>query len=196
MDTQSFIKLAISREETRSNLCEIYRDETEIVATDGHRLHWINGLPEVQPHFLSGLDAEYPDWKQVLPKQGPEAACQLWGQALDYAQLKAFHTLVKAFDKKVQVVKAENTSRGLKLSAEHDNMKAEIILPNTEVEGIPVDFVVGFNLSYLLDALKPLDRSNIMVTICFHGVLAPIRLDYTGDFEHCHAIIMPMRLAE
>lgn len=196
MDTQSFIKLAISKDDTRFNLCEIYRDKTEIVGCDGSRLHWSNGLPEVRPHFLSGLDAEYPDWKQVLPKGSPEAACQLWGQTLDYAKLKAFHTLVKAFDKKSQLVKAENTSRGLKLSCSHDNMKAEIILPSTEAENMPLEFIVGFNLGHLLDALKPLDRSNVMVTICFHGVLTPIRLDYTGDFEHCHAIIMPMRLAE
>lgn len=194
MDTQAFIKLAVSKDDTRPNLCEVYRDKAEIVATDGHRLHWSNGLPEVQPHFLSGLNAEYPDWRQVVLHSAPDAACQLWGRSLDYAKLKAFHTLVKAFDKKCQAVRAENSAAGLNLSAAKDGMKAEILLPSTEKEGTPFIFTVGFNLGYLLDALKPLDKSSTMATINFRDNLKPIQLDYTGEFEHCHAILMPMRL--
>lgn len=63
-----WVSLAKSTDKYRLNLCEVYRDKHHLVATDGFRLHCSNGLPEVSPHFPSGLDAQFPNWQAVVPK--------------------------------------------------------------------------------------------------------------------------------
>ena len=63
---------ATSKDESRYNLTSIYRDLDCFVATDGHRLHWVNDQEKIEKgYYLSGIDTDFPAWKQELPtKQG------------------------------------------------------------------------------------------------------------------------------
>ena len=65
-----WVRLACSKDISRYNLVEVYRDKNTLVATDGYRMHLSNSLPDMAPHYLSGLDAEFPDYTQIMPK-GP-----------------------------------------------------------------------------------------------------------------------------
>jgi hypothetical protein len=68
MDTIKYLELAVSKDVSRYNMEAIYRDINCMVATDGHRLHLVGGLATIdKPHFLNGLDAEFPNYNAVLP---------------------------------------------------------------------------------------------------------------------------------
>jgi len=69
LTNMEWVSLAKSDDKYHLNLCEVYRDKHHLVATDGFRLHCSNGLPEVAPHFPSGMDAQFPDWQAVIPKE-------------------------------------------------------------------------------------------------------------------------------
>jgi DNA polymerase III sliding clamp (beta) subunit (PCNA family) len=87
MNTLDFVTLATSKDDTRYNMTQVYRDKTELVGTDGHRLHYVDNLPPVEkPHFLSGLDAPFPEWRQVIPP----ATEQKFTIVLTREKLKAF----------------------------------------------------------------------------------------------------------
>ena len=77
MESLEYVSLAKSTDKTRYMLNSVYRDATALVATDGYRLHWIDGLPEQKPAYIDGLDAQFPDYAQVLPKGTPSATVGL-----------------------------------------------------------------------------------------------------------------------
>ena len=53
MEALEYVEIAKSRDEGRYNMTGIYRDTERLVATDGHRLHMVDGMPKIdKPHFL------------------------------------------------------------------------------------------------------------------------------------------------
>lgn len=70
LDRQAWCAIAKLKDDTRYNLQYVYRDLTSMVATDGHRMHLVTGLPEVKAHFIGAddPDMQFPDYLQVLPK--------------------------------------------------------------------------------------------------------------------------------
>lgn len=86
-DAQKYVQLAVSKDRTRETITGVYRDKTALVATDGHRLHYLPDMPEVsQGSYLDGRDSQFPDWRQVLPNTPLLGQVQLMG--LEAATLK------------------------------------------------------------------------------------------------------------
>lgn len=188
METLDYIKLAVSKDKTRYNICSIYRDKNHFVATDGHRLHYANGLPDADPHFIDGRDAQYPDWKQVLPNSTKEV---LSIKHNDYINaLKPFLEFIPKIGRyKREAVKVEGKNgvvefnytdkdRGLNLSCK--------IIGGSDFDS------TGYGAKYLLDALKPLEKmKNETATFILDDINAPLRIEYRAF--NGKAVIMPCR---
>jgi hypothetical protein len=71
MDSMKYVELAKDDSSYgRANLSAVYREKDRLVATDGHRLHYVGGLPSVEKgHFLDGRDAEFPNYETVFIKE-------------------------------------------------------------------------------------------------------------------------------
>lgn len=152
-NSMKFVELAVSKDQTRYNLCGMYRDKKHLVGTDGHRIHFANGLPEIETgHYLNGIDAQFPDWNQVLPKVEPVSVFIL---KLDKDVIN-FLSGVKVMDKdtKAQRISLELADGGLlrfHYSGQLGVMSAFYSHTVFEVSG--PTFEVGFNVHYLLDVL-------------------------------------------
>jgi hypothetical protein len=60
---------AVSTDPTRYNLDVPYRDGTRLVATDGHRLHLVEGLPDTGKGFIDGRNFEFVHYQSVVPER-------------------------------------------------------------------------------------------------------------------------------
>lgn len=190
MEALKYIELAKSKDESRYNLTSVYRDTHHLVATDGHRLHMSNGLPEARPHFLNGIDAEFPDYKQIIPKQDPVGKIEYHtsnnGKRI-LLSLKAISKAVKEFDRSL-VCKIEfHDKKPIKIIFEHPELKLEHTLEAFVYEG--KDITTGITLSYLIDALAFIPNS--LCTISVYGDLVPIKIESNTGLT---AIVMPAKL--
>lgn len=200
MDTNKWVSLARSKDKTRFNLCSVYRAATSIVATDGHRLHMSNGLPEVEPHFVDDIDGEFPDYTQVLPKTNVPSDCMLYfiSQAVDGSKqqikrLRKILAVVKAFERIPNVV-LEVAASGATIShvgVDGFEIKYSLFI-DAEVSRVPgscdLPIRVGVNLAYFIDALGMTEDN--AATLDIYGELGPMRFDNGTQT----AIVMPARI--
>jgi DNA polymerase III sliding clamp (beta) subunit (PCNA family) len=156
MDTLKYVEIAKSRDEGRYNLTGIYRDTERLVATDGHRLHMVEGLSKIdKPHFLDGRDSDFPCYETVLLKN-PTLVCSVKFEAKDIKRMKAFLSM---YDRKI--------SRGVWLSCSHQ--KGLVIETTEEEKGWSASmrfsceesrcdraFKIGIDLQYVIEALVPM----------------------------------------
>ena len=79
MEKMDFVKIAVSTDDYKFQLQKVYRDTEYLVATNGHRLHYSNGLPKVEVgHYVDGSTAhQFPEWKQILPTTSPVVSVEL-----------------------------------------------------------------------------------------------------------------------
>jgi hypothetical protein len=204
-----WVSLAKSDDKYRLNLCEVYRDKHHLVATDGFRLHCSNGLPEVSPHFPSGLDAEFPNWQAVIPKE------EFLIETLDIVATTKFLRTLKAtvtFCKSIKLRpiarvefqsvyhKPQNStdfyatfSLQTSWQVEIDNFRLRVKIAN---ETCKIFDNFGINLAYLNDALsmptirklslyRGDDKTTNVATIVAHD-----------DDRSRQAIIMPVLLKD
>lgn len=200
MNKNDWLNLAISKDETSPHLLEAYRDKTNLVATDGHRLHLINNLPEATPGYVSGLNLDYPDYKTCIPdsKDCQEITFET-GMLKDIkkmlADLKKIAGIIKPYDSMTTVkltikdrqVKIEST--GSERQPFFISYKLEAILPEVD----HVNHVAGINLSYLIDALRVLlITESPGMELLVSGQLAPMLFKF--DAGSLEALVMPIRL--
>lgn len=71
-DPVAWVAKARSKEQVRVYLTQSYSDGKYLIATDGHRMHWIEtDLPAgYYDHDgqLIDIDGTFPDWKRVIPQ--------------------------------------------------------------------------------------------------------------------------------
>lgn len=199
MEAMKYVEIAKSKDPTRFNLCEVYRDKTEIVATNGHRMHWSNHLPEVEPHYLSGLDAEFPSWRTVLPTENLSATAEIGLLAGEKGKFKALLGCLKNGTKHNRVF--------VKFIPVVDSSPARCEIKTTQLDGMECsmefytmgcsrEFSFCVNAQYFFDALSPLVLSKdctASLSLKFYGDLNPILIDYNGKLDSLHALIMPMK---
>lgn len=187
MENMKWVQSAVSKDKSRYNLCEVYRDKTELVATDGNRLHMITGMPETEPHYLSGADHSYPDWRQVMPKNGCSARV-----VLNSYELVSW---LKRFKKAVTLMKHDSKQPTVSLSPdgfinysspEGVELKISILFTSPE----PLEKPIGLNPIYLFDALSMVHEEAGNIEMEFNGELGPVKLT-SGKRT---AIVMPVRL--
>ena len=152
----------------------------EIQISNNHiRIH----LGELQ--FTSKLiDGKFPDYKRVVPEPS------------EYPVL-ANKNLLKQSLIRASILSNEKY-RGVRIILEQDKLRAFAHNPEQEEaeEEIEVDYAggeleIGFNVSYLLDALNIIKTERIQLTISDPNssclILPP-------DDEQCKFVVMPMRL--
>lgn len=183
MDTIKYLELATSKDSGRYNLNSIYRDKTCMVATDGHRLHLVGGLAEIEkPHHLSGIDADYPDYQMVLPKDTSEV-CSLKIDKKQLKQLKALANLIG----RTPIVRMTIANHKLRLEYTSAGVGGWLTL---EVQDQEATFnPIGIRLDYLIDAIMADQRITIKQSTSGHS---PIMLSY--DLYQTFALIMPCKL--
>lgn len=192
MNTMKYISLACSKDKThRRHLCEVYRDKTSLVATDGHRLHISNGLPEVEPHYLSGLDAEFPDYRMAFPKDEHPNQCTIQLTTKNMQEWNKLNMFRKVQDKTVPALlnlkKGEAT---LTMSAGYYDVKYTLPWNVTIDKGTMPEVLI--NSAYLYDAMQMLTQGHT-ATISMGEELSPVIVKGRLNDANTTALIMPMR---
>ncbi len=195
MNNLDFVKLAVSKDCGRYNMTDIYRDTHELVATDGHRLHLVEGLPESKPGFLSGMDVEFPDWRQVVPADKDITADITFHlDSVTTKQLKAMLQFVKSWANRSPIVSLSmDDERRFVFMAQNKHARITTAIECLEVERKLGD-VVGIDLAYLFAALEPMHKespSANRIRARFTTNMGPMRFDAIGLGT---AIIMPCKL--
>lgn len=184
-----WLELAKSEDESRYNLCEVYRDTNTLVATDGNRLHWIDNLPTVQAHYPSGLDAQYPDYKCVMDKSPVSQSVTIAWNGIDFKALKAFAALAKTTGKNASAIVTIEEKK-IVLSIASENITATLKIDCFDI--IDSKLVTAYNIEYLIDALNLLQYDGVMAKLDWRNGTSPLQIDYIG--KNAHAIIMPVRI--
>lgn len=198
-----WVTLATSKDKKlQENLSQVYRDKTCLVATDGHRMHLSNNLPELSPHYLSGYDGQFPDYSYVMPKNEIDIF-----QLFDYmvTDISNFLTGAISLVKKMRLGSAAVT---IERCGDKDSSLLFSVTHNTEglkLEGVRLYYQTGinsamldkferFNLNaqFLADALQGFK----CVSICADDPNSALgaRLLKSTDSHH-KALIMPIRLS-
>jgi len=199
MEAMKYVEIARSTNKNCSNLLEVYRDKTEIVATDNHRLHWSNHLPEIEPHYLSGLNAEFPDWRRVLPRVDLIATAEIGLLAGVKGKLDGLLKCLKVGDNHNRVF--------VRFIPVEGDLPARCEIKTTQLDGMEVflefyiitctqQFDFNVNAKYFIEALAPLIQSrdsSAAAEIKFYGSHFPILIDYQGKLDNLHAVVMPLR---
>ncbi len=185
-----YINLAVSKDQGRYNLTGAYREGEWLVSSDGHRLHYVSGLPVVEKGmFLDGRDAQFPDWHQVVPKT-PGVKCSL---VASVEALRRLEALCKLIDDKQKGVKFRIEKGAVIIEASGAGWQCSGSF-GLEVEGVQDVAVRGLNLSYLIDALSPEVRRKVVAEIEFRDANQVIEIWRVIDNAQATALVMPMRL--
>lgn len=194
MNTLDFVNLAVSKDDTRYNLCSAYRDTNKLVGTDGHRLHWVNSLPDATPSFVDGRNEQFPDYSRVMPTGSPSYSFQFKAEKGDEKRLKALLALAKACDSRCPSISlyVRDSRIVFHLVDKTYNTTATVELFG-ECKG-DTSLIVGANFSYVLDAITPALKGLGKVSIEPHGKHEPIKITSELPGQVYHAIVMPIRL--
>lgn len=189
-ENMKFVELAVSTDETRYNLTSVYRDKKHLVGTDGHRLHFSNGLTEIEKGYhVSGIDAQFPDWNQVLPKDEPKATFSFFANP----SLLQFLNAVKAMDKhhrKTSIGVSMGTEGKVILFYNCEGLSASYELPVANYKGEEIS--TSYNWKYLLDIIAfslKANKNGDEISVKYHGPLSIALF----ELPYGTAAIMPMR---
>lgn len=197
-----WVKLAASKDKTRKCLTEVYRDKTCFVATDGHRLHLSNGLPESVAGYLSGYDGQFPDYAQVMP-QCPKDLFEVPDYEIEQliGFLEGVQTIFKKQKKGIPAITiSRNKDSQLIFEASYTTL-------GSKAAGLSLSYVTcilptiadsfacfALNAAYLIDALKGLTQSAVFKTDDPLNGLRGVLI--TQNDSHRKALIMPIRRTE
>jgi len=155
MNNLDFVKLAVSKDKLRYNLTDVYRAPQALVATDSHRLHYSNGLPESTPHYISGdNDRDFPiDSVARILTDGESLASGSVSSPDVVSTVKTLGYLVKAMGKVKHSVtlKIEADSMTIFYDSQTDMPLNWSIKTSCGANG---EGTIKLNPAYLLDALK------------------------------------------
>ena len=146
-----------------------------------------NHLRVQQPglRFTSKLiDGRFPEYDRVVPKGG-DKTLTAERQALREALARAAILSNEKY-RGVRLQLATNRLRVLAHNPEQEEAEDEI-----EVNYQGDELEIGFNVTYLLDALAALDGDQVHITLTDANSSCLIRAPQS---EHCRYVVMPMRL--
>lgn len=191
-----WVRLAVSKDASRYNLVSVYGTGSEVVATDGNRLH----LAKVKG--ISGylddpsIDGEFVDFKVAIPTGAPSETIEL----MPNSRLELL-TKLDAFIKCGKALGLANNQLGVMLDLDGEKMifrrefANELYHTSFEVR-ISRDILRPFdemviNAPYLFDALTGAKDS---VRIEFRGPISAIvvECDPMGEVFR-QAVVMPLR---
>ena len=133
--------------------------------------------------FAKLIDGRFPDYRRVLPKEIK------WLLKIDRQVIKAALTRVSILSndkfRGIQLALDHNLLRLVAQNPEHEEAQEEIEL---EYSGKP--FSVGFNVSYLLDAINNVDSAEVLFLFPEDAHSCVIQDTVVHDFKF---IVMPIR---
>jgi DNA polymerase-3 subunit beta len=130
------------------------------------------------------IEGQFPNWEAVLPRAHPGRLTVK--RAALAAALRRVSVMAEERNKLVRLTLAPGS---LTLAAaSHDVGEAEEVL---EVDYTGGEVAIGFNARYILDALGPMDREDVIFE--FKDGLSPGLLRSAGD-DRYSCVIMPMRI--
>jgi DNA polymerase III subunit beta len=130
------------------------------------------------------IDGRFPEYERVVPKGGDKiftADRQLLRDTLSRAAILS--------NEKYRGVRLQLSPKQLKVMAH--NPEQEEAEDELEVQYQGAELEIGFNVTYLLDALAVLQSEQVHVTLTDANSSCLIR---SPDNEHCRYVVMPMRL--
>jgi len=199
-----YIKLATSKDKTRFNFNQVYRDLNKIVATDGHRMHWINGQEEIAKGFyLDGQDhGPFPDYSQVFPKADPASLLSVVLTTDFVKKAKAMLKLIQCYTGKEapirlncfhEVVENKPTMTVFELAfTDSKNLAKFSIQHKTSEDALTGPaFTTMLNLSYLIDAIELPIKDNYIsaINLKYYERMQPVLIETRLG----NALIMPMK---
>lgn len=145
--------------------------------------HFRAELPDLR--FTSKLiDGRFPEYERVLPKGG-DIIVTVQRQTLREA-LGRVAILSNEKYRGVRLQLAENRLKVLAHNPEQEEAEDEV-----EVEYSGTDLEIGFNVTYLLDALNALDGNQVQ--LIFTDANSSCLISSPGNAQ-CRYVVMPMRL--
>src|SRR3990172_10411589 len=130
------------------------------------------------------IEGKFPDYNRVIPKQNDNpvtANKEVLRQALTRASI-----LSNEKYRGVRIILEQNTIKALTHNPEQEEAEEEI-----EVKYQGPEMEIGFNVSYLLDALNVIKTEEVLLTISDPNSSCLILAE--GD-KDCKLVVMPMRL--
>lgn len=202
MKNYDFVNIATSKDAARFGLCHVYRDKKELVASDGHRLHYTDGLPEIdQGYYLDNIDAQFPDWRNcILKDNGNNLSLKNELGDIDIfissQQYKDLVTRAKLISEKGKAVVLTIADKDLVITGRENEFVYKLPF---EMTTLPSNWTIALNLQYLLDAIKPVTSNGKLASIV--GITAgPMAFDAvliktaTSSTSKYFAVLMPANL--
>lgn len=163
MNALNFVNKAIDKKTLNYNMLYPYRDTDKLVATDGHRIHFVN-QPKIEKPYFIGAECEltFPDYSRVLPSDSSLFTFEIGLTDSDYKAIKLITECAKFYGKKQPCTKLDLGKNDLghffKLST-HNYTKEPTYLNASHKSAFYSDSAhelltsVFINPIYLIDAL-------------------------------------------
>lgn len=130
------------------------------------------------------IDGRFPEYERVVPKGGDKI--------LTASRAELYEALYRASilsNEKYRGVRLQLAAKNLKILAH--NPEQEEAEDEIEIQYQGADLEIGFNVTYLLEALSALDQERVQITLSDANNSCLIS---TPENELCRYVVMPMRL--
>ncbi len=134
--------------------------------------------------IIRALDAEFPEYKQVIPRENNNRAKMAREDFLDAI-------------KRVSIISSERT-KAVKLDFRKGSLKISSVNPDIgeaeeeiDVEYNGSELAIAFNAKYIIDVLENSESSNVIMEM--KDDLSPAVVKFIGEEDNLN-IIMPMRI--
>jgi DNA polymerase-3 subunit beta len=173
-------------------LLEMKGGQLRTVATDGHRL----AISEVECPDVAGEERQV-----IIPRKGVLELSRLLGDRVvpkaGDRQVTADRNVLRQALQRTSILSNEKY-RGIRLQFEHNLLKATVNNPEqeeaeeeVEVEYDGSEFEIGFNVSYVLDALNVVKQDQVVLSMT--DANSSCLIHGAGDSASRY-VVMPMRL--
>lgn len=175
-------QVIIPRKGVQELLRLLENEDTEVDVQIGGN-HIRVGMPSIR--FTSKLiDGRFPDYKRVVPKDGNK-------------EVHADRAVLRQALARTSILSNEKY-RGIRLNLDHNILKIQAHNPEQEEaeEEMEIDYdgaglEIGFNVTYLLDALAALPGDQVRIVLSDANSSCLIE---DISLAHCRYVVMPMRL--
>ncbi|MDE2069760.1 MAG: DNA polymerase III subunit beta [Gammaproteobacteria bacterium] len=130
------------------------------------------------------IDGRFPEYERVLPKGGDKIL-----NASRSELYEALHRAAILSNEKYRGVRLQVGAKNLKILAH--NPEQEEAEDEIEIQYQGGDLEIGFNVTYLLEALSALDQERVQITLTDANNSCLIS---APENELCRYVVMPMRL--
>lgn len=130
------------------------------------------------------IDGRFPEYERVVPKGGDKIMIASRAELYE-----ALHRAAILSNEKYRGVRLQLAAKNLKVLAH--NPEQEEAEDEIEIQYQGTELEIGFNVSYLLEALSALDHEQVQITLTDANNSCLIR---EPQNELCRYVVMPMRL--